>query len=136
MMKVKYFLFLMLSTLLASCNGQNKSEIKQPGDAILEIPERVDMGNIGGPHFKNFVDVKFKNTGTDTLYIIAALPECDCTEVQVMDQAVAPQKEGFLRAYLDASDFMYGVETEKRFCVASNNKYGKHVYVTLVGTKK
>ena len=126
----------MLSTVLPSCGSQEKSEIKQPGDAVLEIPERVDMGDIGAPHFKKYVDIKFKNTGTDTLYIIAAVPECDCTEVQILDQAVAPQKEGILRSYLDATDFRPGVETEKFFYVVSNNKYGKNVYVTLVGTKK
>lgn len=135
-MKIKFVLFLMLSALIVSCGNQTKLEVKQPGDAVLDIPERVEMGDIGEPHFKKFVDVKFKNTGTDTLYIFAVVPECDCTEVQIMDKVVAPKKEGFLRAYLDLTDSPYAVENEKRFYVVSNNKYAKEVYVTLVGTKK
>ena len=93
------------------------------------------MGDFTEPHYKKFVDISFKNAGTDTLHIIAAVPDCDCTEIEVLDSAVAPNHKGRLRAYLDLSEYPSDIN-RKRFFVLSNNRDAKAVYVTLVGNKK
>lgn len=121
--------------MLTACGGKNANENEQPGNAILEIPERVDMGEFEGPYYKKFVNIEFKNTGTDTLYIHTAVPDCDCTELEVVDSIVAPQNTGLIKAYLDLSGFPE-IESEKQFFVLSNNSKTKAVYVTLVGRKK
>ena len=134
-MKAKYILTIVLAALLTACGGKNANENEQPGDAILEIPERVDMGEFEGPYYKKFVNIEFKNAGTDTLYIFSALPECDCTELEVVNETVAPGNTGIIKAYLDLSGYS-SLETEKPFIVSSNSKKARRVYVTLVGRKK
>ena len=134
-MKTKYILTAVLAVMLTACGGKTSSENEQPGNAILEIPERVDMGEFEGPYYKKFVNIEFKNVGTDTLYIFSVLPECDCTELEVVDSIVAPQKSGIIKAYLDLSGYS-SLETEKSFIVSSNNKKARRVYVTLVGRIK
>ena len=134
-MRTKYILITVFAAMVTSCGNKNTKEYEQPGNAILEVPERVDMGDFEGPYYKKFVNIEFKNTGTDTLYIRGALSDCDCTELEVVDSVVGPQKSGMIIAYLDLGG-LPDLETEKQFMIVSNNKKAKAVYVTLVGRKK
>lgn len=125
-----------LACISAACGHSDKHVGKaQPGNAILEIPTRIDMGDIVGPSFKKFTYVFFRNTGTDTLYIYAVTPTCDCTETVLKDSVLAPGATGTIEAYLDLSEYVAG-PIEKDFSIWSSNSEAKEVFVTLVGTKK
>ena len=133
----KYFSFALLSVLLSACaNTEKKAPLGGGGsNAVLEIAEEVDMGDFTEPDYKKSVDINFRNTGTDTLHIISAVPDCDCTEVEILDSTVAPNHEGRLRASLDLSEYPID-ENRKRFFVMTNNREARAVYVTLIGNKK
>lgn len=120
--------------LLLSCSS-NSVSIPKKDDAHLVIADRVDMGTFEPPLYKKFVTIEFENTGSDTLYVMSAVAECDCTEIEILTDRVPPKSKGMLKAYLDLSEYP-PVPVEKRFFLTTNDEDTRHVYVTLIGTKK
>ncbi len=133
--------------LLTSCNQSAKPKVQeeqviaqtqQVPDrpyAQFEIAPRLDLGVFEGDHLKQSKDIMFTNTGTDTLRVISAVPECDCTEVLYMDSIVAPHSNGRMTISLDLSS--YPQDTIYKDIGIVTNSYKDHASTfTIFGVRK
>lgn len=143
-MKHKLFPAIILSLLFApvfaSC-GQKQAEdnsatvqevmFNDKPFARLEIDSAYDLGHFQrGENIKKTTEIKFLNTGNDTLYIRDVLPDCDCTEILFFDRKVAPQSTGVIRASMDLSEYVPG-QVNKGFSIISNSRADNVRNVTL-----
>lgn len=144
-MRLFYFVLILTTAALVGCKQKPKNVFEKgtlsDGSVIpekyarLEVPTEVDLGVFDLDHIVKSQIVKFRNTGNDTLYVLAAMPECDCTEVELLDSAIAPQAMGRVRASLNLND--YPADTiRKDFGIISNNYGERVVRVTLVGVRQ
>lgn len=146
-MKICYCLLcLVAASVLVSCKDKQESvtrvskvfkedTIPARPHAKIMVPKEVDMGVFQGNEMIKTIDVKVENAGEDTLYINYLSPECDCTEVSVVDSAVAPGAATVLHAKLDLSG--YPADTiSKRFSIISNSLKDHVATITLKGEVK
>jgi len=138
-------LFLGLS-LLSACKGGDKpsavfdneresQSAEQKPHAHLSISENIDLGVFTADNLKKEATILITNTGNDTLYILSAQPECDCTTAEVLDSVVAPLKSGRLAVTLDLSDYPNDT-IYKTVGIISNSVPDRVVRFNLVGVRK
>lgn len=144
-MKPVYIIILLLTSLLVGCK-QSPKNVFEKGSlsdgshlpdkyAQLEAPTEVDLGIFDADHLIKSQTIEFRNTGNDTLFVLAAMPECECTEVELLDSAIAPHALGRIRASLNLEG--YPADTiRKDFGIISNNYGERVVRVTLVGVRQ
>ncbi|HEX8460936.1 MAG TPA: DUF1573 domain-containing protein [Segetibacter sp.] len=75
---------------------------------------------------------RFKNTGTKPLFIIDAKPGCGCTITDYPKEAIAPGKEGIIKANYDVKAGTSG-EFRKNIHVKTNTKDKTDTYIFFYG---
>lgn len=147
-MKIRYCLLCMVAVLLfTSCKEKQEPTTRLKGvenaEAVIAarphpqivVPTEVDMGTFQGDEMKKEVDIKVENTGNDSLYINHLSPECDCTDVSIVDSVIAPGAATLVHATLDLSG--YPADTiRKRFSIISNSLKDHVATITLKGEVK
>ena len=145
-MKIQTLAVALLSAgLLAGCQKAAKAPAEEAAAAEeqvptapyaeLIVPERVDMGVFEGDNLKKTTTLQLSNVGTDTLFILSVIPDCDCTGVVYVDSVVAPQSRGRLELSLDLSG--YPADTiYKDVGILSNNRKGRSQKITVFGLRQ
>lgn len=98
----------------AETNDTSKSTVVEWIDSL------VDVGTIK-PGNKSEITFRFKNIGTNPLFIIAARPGCGCTVADYPKEAIPVGKEGTITAIFDSQDKAKGT-FYKNILVTSNAK--------------
>ena len=135
-MKNLFYLPLYAAIVLlgASCTGK-KGNGSAPAERLarLEIDSIIDMGAFPSTSPLKSVDINIANTGDTTLFLTAAMPECDCTTIELTDSVLEPGERSKVRATLDLSEYIPPMTVEKRFAILCNSEHNRAIYVTLVG---
>ena len=143
-MKIRFISVLILFVValsVCSCGNSSKAadqQVKETPDAPfarLQVPLKVDMGDFDSNTQPKTVTLEVANTGTDTLYILGVMPDCECTTAAIADSVIAPMQKTTLTATLDLRDFLAG-DVDKAIAIASNNIDGKFTRLRLVGHRK
>ncbi len=103
--------------------------------AELYIASEVDMGTFEGDTVKKSVDITMINTGTDTLFVRNALPECSCTELFIRDSILLPGDSGIITATLDVNGYPSD-SVRREFGILSNDRRERVKRVALIGVRK
>ena len=121
-------------SIAISCTG-NKGIQEDTTEhlARLEIDSVVDMGTFPSSSPVKTLDIDIANSGDTTLFLTAAVPECDCTTVEVTNSVLEPGERSAIRATLNLSEFIAPMTVEKRFAILCNSEHNRAIYVTLVG---
>lgn len=114
-MKVHTLLILFSAIILLSGCQQSKSS--QPSVTVtaeeppsehyakLVVSPTIDLGVFEGDNMRKTATLLLTNMGTDTLHILGAQPECDCTTLQVLDSTISPHSNGRLEVTLDLTGY-------------------------------
>lgn len=145
-MKVKLFLFVFaVSIVLFACGGQSQ-RIQEPSEstqdqvpvrpyAELQVPLKVDLGVFEDGQMVKESTIQLTNTGTDTLHILGAQPDCYCTQIVYFDSVIPAGQRGRLTFTQDLSDFPADT-IRKEFGIISNDRREQVKHITIVGVKR
>lgn len=114
--------------------GAVQSEDKLPPlpRAEISMSSIIDMGVFTKEDIKKSTLVSLTNIGTDTLVIVGAQPECECTTATVIDSIVPPHGTGRMQVSLDLKG--YPADTiYKDISIVSNHLEGKVLTFRLMG---
>lgn len=142
-MNIRYFivsLFLLIGIIACKQTANEHPTSVAIQDSLepyaeLRIREKVDLGLFNANNMEKSVGLELANVGTDTLYILGVLPDCDCTTLQLADSVIPPHSATVLTASLNLTEYLSG-KTVKQFSILSNNKNNRVTRVTLIGTKE
>ena len=81
------------------------------------------------------INFRFKNTGDKPLFVVDARPGCGCTIADYPKQAIAPGKEGIIKANYDVKAGTKG-EFRKNIHVKTNTKDKRDTYIFFFGKVK
>ena len=98
--------------------------------AQLVVTSRIDMGVFEGEELVKSSMMSLTNAGNDTLYLLSAQPECDCTTVEIIDSVVPPKANGRLKVTLDLTT--YPSDTIYKDIDIISNSYGNRVQRFMV----
>lgn len=108
----KYFLFLLVSVIMISCDNRRKDKIADDASAqtALALKDSTTVQIIDSSY--NFGKVtdgekveysyRFKNTGTRPLVIVEASASCGCTVPQKPEKPILPGDIGFIKIVFDS----------------------------------
>ncbi len=135
--------FILVTIILVGCQQPDKTPNEEKDTPLkpsrpyaeLKVPAKVDMGTFTNAELKKTTTLLVENTGTDTLYISAALPDCDCTEILYLDSVIAPGHNGQLTTSLDLTT--YPSDTIRKEIGILSNDYKERVKrVMLIGLRQ
>lgn len=139
-------LFILFSGLLFLSGCQNKKN-KEPEVTIIEeevptepfaklvISPKIDLGVFEGSNKMKSTTLMLTNVGTDTLHIIGAQPDCDCTTIHHVDSIIPPRGNGLIELTLDLTN--YPADTIYNEVAIISNDYQERVKrFYLVGVNK
>jgi len=123
------YLVIAFAVLLVACNLTDKktaANVNHGTDTakyttIQWIDSIKELGNLTMGDKVN-IDFRFKNTGDKPLYIVSAEPGCGCTVADYPKEAIAPGKEGIIKAEFDTKKGAIGA-VHKNIIVVTNTKY-------------
>lgn len=126
----KYFLFLLVSATIFSCDVRRKDKIADDTETqkLLALKDSTTVQIIDTAYdFKSVTDgekviysYRFKNTGTKPLVIVEATASCGCTVPQKPERPVLPGETGFIKVVFDSKGRVG--EAHKTITVRSNSK--------------
>jgi hypothetical protein len=142
----KYFLFLLVSFCIISCNARRKDKIGDDAETqkALALKDSTTVQIIDSAY--NFGKVtdgekveysyRFKNTGTKPLVVIEAHASCGCTVPQKPEKPILPGETGFIKIVFDSKGRVG--EAHKTITVASNAnpEFPQLILTGTVETKK
>lgn len=141
MKKTVVFSLCLLMLIVFSCSHVNKIEkcataVKDSLPehfARLEVPATLDIGQFSEFSPLMSTTILIKNSGNDTLYVLGVVPECDCTELTLLDSIIPPCSSGRVQVKQDLS--LYPADTiRKDFSIISNSYDERVRRVTLIAT--
>ncbi len=109
---MKYFIFLLVSVTLLSCDNRRKDKLaddnaKQTEQVLQEITvvqiidSAYNFGKITDGEKVEY-SYRFKNIGTKPLVIIDASASCGCTIPQKPEKPILPGETGFIKIVFDS----------------------------------
>ena len=107
-----YFLFLLVVTLLFSCDVRRKDKIADDNmkqyekllkdSTTVQIIDTVfDFGKVTDGEKVEY-NYRFKNTGTKPLVVTNATASCGCTVPQKPEKPILPGETGFIKVVFDS----------------------------------
>ncbi len=91
----------------------------------------VNVGHISKDNRVQTFVIDFKNAGKASLFIRKVVPDCSCTQVEIVNRRTEPEERGQLKVILDLRPFLPG-EIEKKVAVYTNASK-EIVYFTIKG---
>jgi len=109
-----FFLFVIIS-IIASCGNNEKvkpqsftelDKIATDSANFTQIEWIDSVANFGTINEGEIVEVtfKFKNIGNKPLYVIDVKPGCGCTSPSYSNEAIKPQKEGWVKGTFNSNN--------------------------------
>jgi hypothetical protein len=137
------FYLLIISLLITSC-GSNQTNIPQSlselekikSDTsnftqILWVDSIMDFGTIKEGEVIE-VKFRFKNIGNKPLYVINVQAGCGCTSPDYSKEAIAPNKEGWVKGVFNSLNQAGAVN--KQIKVTTNTKNFSEHFIYFTGT--
>jgi len=126
----KYFLLLLVSASLVSCDVKRKDKNALDADVqkvlaskdsttVQIIDSSYDFGKVADGEKVEF-SYRFRNTGTKPLVVVQATASCGCTVPQKPEKPVMPGEIGFIKIVFDSKNRVGN--THKTITVESNAK--------------
>ncbi len=108
----KYFLVLLVTLIVVSCDNRRKDKIADDGAAqtaqalkdttsVQIIDSTFNFGKVADGE-KVAYNYRFKNTGTKPLVIVDATASCGCTVPQKPEKPILPGETGFIKIVFDS----------------------------------
>jgi hypothetical protein len=119
MRTICYFIFFLLSTLVACSNASNDST---SNTTISFKDTSINFGTINMGE-KTSILFEFTNTGNHPLFLTEVKPGCGCTVADYTKNAVPPGGKGKVTASFDSNKSHLGSVTKNIF-VTSNSSNG------------
>lgn len=126
----KYFLFLIVSATIVSCDARRKDKIADDAETqrVLALKDSTTVQIIDTAYdFKTVAEgekviynYRFKNTGTKPLVVVEASASCGCTVPQKPEKPILPGETGFIKVVFDSKGRVG--EAHKTITVTSNAK--------------
>jgi hypothetical protein len=140
-----FILIVFLACLFASCaeNGQQKKPAKLKVPADTSQFTTITWLDSTYQHFGTIPEGKklevafhFLNSGTRPLIIEQVRPSCGCTVAEQPQEAIAPGKEGVIRATFN-SEGRVGVNSKSLYIMANTkNSQNNEVRFSVIVNKK
>lgn len=103
---MKTLLYILVAGCLAigACKSRGAEQVAKPGEltSIQWIDSVKDMGKINEGQVIDLV-YRFKNTGTNRLFIKSVNVSCGCTVAEKPEEPIAPGKEGEIKATFNST---------------------------------
>jgi len=126
----KYFLLLLVSASLVSCDVKRKDKNALDADVqkvlaskdsttVQIIDSSYDFGKVADGEKVEF-SYRFRNTGTKPLVVVQATASCGCTVPQKPEKPVMPGEIGFIKIVFDSKNRVGNAH--KTITVESNAK--------------
>lgn len=121
-----YALLLLVIAAFAACKNKDaksaKAALKDTANytTIQWLDSVVNIGDIKPGEKKN-IEFRFRNTGSNPLFIADAKPGCGCTVADYPKEGIAPGKEGVIKAEYSAAPSGFG-EVSKHIEVTANTQ--------------
>lgn len=110
----------LVSILLWSCGGNEKTEMEIGQYTTIEVREVIDAGTVAKGATVH-AEVKIKNTGDFPLYIANIKPACSCTVSEYDKSPIAPGETTVINAEIDTDATGSGV-INKPINITANTK--------------
>ncbi|MCZ2223550.1 MAG: DUF1573 domain-containing protein [Chitinophagales bacterium] len=137
------FFLLVLISFCTACNSnentkpQNLTQLEKIANDSANFTqiEWIDsVANFGTINEGEIVEVtfKFKNIGNKPLYVIDVKPGCGCTSPSYSNEAIEPQKEGWVKGTFNSNN--QKGEIHKFIRVVTNTINNKEYQLQFIGT--